>query len=70
MQPVTFVDASKKVKMSLVTISSPIKDKTHIFTNPLILQAENQSQVKSKEVLENVIPSDREEIESLKEKNA
>ena len=41
MQPISFCEASNKVKTSPITISSPSKERTNDFTNPLVLQDEN-----------------------------
>ena len=41
MQSITFCEASNKAETSPITISSPVKERTKDFANPLVLQDKN-----------------------------
>ena len=70
LQPITFCEASNKVETSPITISSPAKERTKDFGNPLILQDKNQLLIKNKEVPKMMEQGGMEEEENLEEKDA
>ena len=62
LQPITFYEERRKMDTSPITISSPAKEKSKVFTNPRVLQDEIQVQ-KVKEEAKKVETETKEEIE-------
>ena len=60
LQPITFCEDSSKVDTSPITISSLVKKKSKVFTNPRVLQDDNQVE-KAKEEVKKVGTKNKEE---------
>ncbi len=50
LQPITCCEDSRKVDTSPITISSLVKEKSKVFTNPKVLQDDNQAEKAKEEV--------------------
>ena len=62
LQPITFCEDSSKVDTSPITISSLVKEKSKVFTNPRVLQDDNQAE-KAKEQVKRIGTKNKEKIE-------